>query len=686
MAVHQVMRRGFARTTSDRIERRSGTSLVRPVMAIIALALPTITAAQSTPDRPLPMPEPYTLDSGPRTNPTSQSAVVWQDVVHLPDTTSLRLFFGETRLPKDSAVRLTSTRDGETQVLDARELAQWQHSSAYFNGDTIVVELIVAAGAVARVRVKEVSAAPSPAGASIPANASHGGCGLCGPDDREPSNNRWSARMLPAGCTAVVYNEQSCMVTAGHCAEIPVLHVVQFNVPASSATCTLNNPPINDQFPVISSIYDANGPGNDWAAMQTGTNNAGQTIYERYGELRRIASTPPDVDDIVDVHGYGVDNECLRTQTLQVDTGPITLVSRERIEFAADIDNGNSGSALLRDGEVWGIVTHCPCPNIAQPMDHPGFVAAREAVCVAAAANDDCVDAIPFNGGDGDGVVPFSTVGATTDGPTNPDGTCNDFGETQTHQDLWYDYVATCTGVLTITTCDDLHDAGVPTYDTDLVVYGPIAASASFDCAALPFLACNDDDTMNACGTDPDGPFSSTIEIDVVQGEQYLVRIGGWSAGDAGSGVLSITCVGESTGACCLVDGSCEDVDANACAAAGGVFKGLGTTCELADCPPATGACCTTAGCVVLTPTNCGFAGGVYLGAGTPCGPTTCLIVGACCLPDGSCLADVEERACVKSMGGTWAGEGVPCGMRHHHAGVPGGLRASRRQWHGESG
>lgn len=146
-------------------------------------------------------------------------------------------------------------------------------------------------------------------------------------------------------------------------------------------------------------------------------------------------------------------------------------------------------------------------------------------------ANDNCVDAIAIS----DGVTPFSTISATTDGPANASGVCNDFGSPQTHHDIWFLYTATCTGNLLVTTCVDL--GGVANYDTDLVVY---QAGSTCPVTDAMRIACNDDDPTNPCGTA--APFASTINVQVVSGLVYRIRVGGWGAGDNGTGSLNIVC------------------------------------------------------------------------------------------------------------------------------------------------
>ncbi|MHC5029033.1 MAG: trypsin-like serine protease, partial [Planctomycetota bacterium] len=202
------------------------------------------------------------------------------------------------------------------------------------------------------------------------------------PDDRLPSDQDWAGRILPVGCSGTVWNEESCVVSAGHC--VGADDVLQFRVPASNGNCSLNHPGPEDQFPITSRLFENNGVGGDWAVMTTGTNHIGETPYERYGMLRRIATVPPDVDDACANWGYGIDEECVRNQIQQTHDGTITDVNATNLEFDVDITFGNSGSSLLANDEIIGIVTHCTesCPpNFATRMDLPEFIAARNALC-----------------------------------------------------------------------------------------------------------------------------------------------------------------------------------------------------------------------------------------------------------------------------------------------------------------
>ena len=160
-------------------------------------------------------------------------------------------------------------------------------------------------------------------------------------------------------------------------------------------------------------------------------------------------------------------------------------------------------------------------------------------------ANDLCANASPI----ADGSTAYSTVGANTDGPAH--GECQFDG--QTYNDIWYEYQATCTGELTVSTCNQA------SYDTDLVVYD------GCDCTNLNFLGCNDD------GSGCSG-FTSEVAVPVFLDNCYLVRVGGWSSGDEGTGTVTLTCLeeGEIIGACCLGGEECTIMTQAECGEAGG--------------------------------------------------------------------------------------------------------------------
>lgn len=247
---------------------------------------------------------------------------------------------------------------------------------------------------------------------------------------------------------------------------------------------------------------------------------------------------------------------------------------------------------------------------------------------LAQPVNNDCADAIPI----GNGLTPISTVDATTDGPVNPG--CA-FGG-QTYADIWFRYTATCTDTLTVSTCDMVD------YDSDLAIY------EGCDCSNLAFLGCQDD--TSGCSN-----FSSTLQVPVVAGTCYLIRVGGWNnETDQGSGDLLIQCGPPSPiGACCLPGGDCQQILETECSDASGSFQGVSAPCVPNPC---NGACCSTDGtCSMTNQEDCLSGGGIYSG-GVDCASAAC--TGACCEPDGACEI-LSESQCA-AMSGEYA-EGADC-------------------------
>ena len=80
--------------------------------------------------------------------------------------------------------------------------------------------------------------------------------------------------------------------------------------------------------------------------------------------------------------------------------------------------------------------------------------------------------------------------------------------------------------------------------------------------------------------------------------------------------------VSPSTGACCLPDGTCEEVTVAQCIEDGGTF--VGGLCIDADCPQPTGACCVGTDCTIETEDDCTGMGGTYQGDDTTCDPNPC--------------------------------------------------------------
>jgi len=113
----------------------------------------------------------------------------------------------------------------------------------------------------------------------------------------------------------------------------------------------------------------------------------------------------------------------------------------------------------------------------------------------------------------------LSTVNATTDGPDETTG-CNFNAATHIQNDVWYRYLAQCTGNANISTCG-------ATFDTKIAVYGNA-------CPTVPgtTITCSDD---GQCGN------AAEVSFPVTSGQIYRIRIGS-ASGATGTGSVVITC------------------------------------------------------------------------------------------------------------------------------------------------
>ncbi|MBU6413600.1 MAG: hypothetical protein KGS45_09000 [Planctomycetes bacterium] len=310
------------------------------------------------------------------------NGVAWSQVIATPSAAWTRLHFGECVLGPGSFIRVSSVLDGEVMRLDSAMLEQWRNTTAYFNGDAVVVELIAAPGTsgnrvvVSGVEVELVGIATDP-----PA------CGICqGSDNRVASTQPGVARTMPGGCTAVIYNPYGCFMTAGHCGG-GGLQVIQFNVPASTSTCALVQPPVEDQFPVTggTGVFENGNPARDFNVSRTGTNSSGQTVYQKYNFYLPLATSMPTLFQTVDLFGYGTDTRCTLSQTLRRSPGSISgTPTSDTLFLSNDVTGGNSGSPVVRNGRIVGIANYCSenCPpNYAARIDIPLFAELRQQQC-----------------------------------------------------------------------------------------------------------------------------------------------------------------------------------------------------------------------------------------------------------------------------------------------------------------
>jgi len=178
--------------------------------------------------------------------------------------------------------------------------------------------------------------------------------------------------------------------------------------------------------------------------------------------------------------------------------------------------------------------------------------------------NDECSSATDL---DPSGATQFSTGVATDSAPALPSPDCNEGFGTAIRKDVWFRYVAPCTGTATASTCS------TSAFDTWL---------AAYDGCGGALLACNDDST--GCEL-----LTSTMAFPVQAGSAYLLRVGGHDA--SGSGTLTVTCNDPS-----LPPPANDDCGGATPIAAGGAPTAFDTTRATSGEPSAPGGGCAGTG------------------------------------------------------------------------------------------
>jgi V8-like Glu-specific endopeptidase len=345
----------------------------------------------------------YSLDSGVHDGAASQSGerIAFRQVIRIEGATWLRLHFAAYQLGQASYLTLTSLKDQGVQHFDATSLPDWSNTSAFFNGDAVELALHVAsADRGVFVRIDQIMAGQL---AQAPSSVDHIAQpnNLCGADDRVASadgrEGRLSTLTGPAAfCTAWLVSN-GAVLTAGHCADVdpddngPMLPdgvldwtndtVVEFNVPASTISGTINFASPNDQYPVnLGSVvwrYDGDGQGlgKDWAVFGVNPNSNTNLRPHQVQGFFRMTYQIPAGGSTVRVTGYGLDTtpagatggENAQTRTNQTSAGAYDANHSSGSDiwhtYAVDTTGGNSGGPIIweNNGFTIGIHTNGGC-------------------------------------------------------------------------------------------------------------------------------------------------------------------------------------------------------------------------------------------------------------------------------------------------------------------------------------
>lgn len=255
----------------------------------------------------------------------------------------MRLTFGDVRLPgllrngTGAYLRITSLADGGMQRLDAISIHEWRHTSAYFNGSAVRVELLAhPRTGPARVEIKAVQQGLRQQDEGVVAS-------ICDDtDSRSHSSSAPDARVLPVGCTAFLVGE-TCFLTAGHCTaqqqgdvvpDLTMMQVIEFNVPLSNGDGSINFADPEDQYPVrpTSIQFQFGRCSDDWAYFGTFANsNTGMKPLQAQGQSYDLALATPIELPTIRIRGYGTtaatELPLEWNQVQKTSTGPVVQIS-----------------------------------------------------------------------------------------------------------------------------------------------------------------------------------------------------------------------------------------------------------------------------------------------------------------------------------------------------------------------
>ena len=306
-------------------------------------------------------------------NAQREGEVVFEDVVRQSDAGWLRLRFRKLSL-NGHTLRLTSLEDGAVQHLNGVTAAQWRLTTAYFNGDSVLVEVLASERGAGHV-VLALKALDYDARLPGSSSSSNEGAveekSVCySPDTRVLSNDTRQGRYIyddPNGCCTAWITDApgNCFLSAGHCTDVGY-GLVEFNVPMSKEDGTLVHPGPEDQYIVDQESMQTayNGITNDWRFFGVFPNSEhGLTPLERYtGLLYRLARSDenPEFGANLEIIGFGENEDFPATErrVQKTASGPFHGRSGDTVDHRVDTSNGNSGSAIFDTTSNFAIGIH----------------------------------------------------------------------------------------------------------------------------------------------------------------------------------------------------------------------------------------------------------------------------------------------------------------------------------------
>lgn len=376
-----------------RVKLRAAMGLLSALFATVAWAQPAETML-------------YPMSSGEWVNPNDEPMVVSVGTVTATGAPWMQIHVGAFDLDEGSYVVFRSVEDGYWLRHSAKTLGQWGGWSAFFNGDSVEVELHLAPwtqGAfvdvdVVKAGVRAPGGEPNPG--AVVGDEDSAPADVCAQDLRSPSTAKRVGRGADpdggkAGCTNWII-ANGALLTAGHC--WPSKPFVEFDIPASDCDGTVNFGSPDHQYAMDTSSFDcdtglnceSDGAGADWSIRAVFPNpNTG--LMPAYGEgaFARLARDLDILDPTtVRLTGCGVDDDPVGctgnnnsdNQTRQTSTGNFDREASDGAKVWIEYDiygrNGLSGAPVFDIAHNVAIGIHTfsdegvSCPSGGTSFNH----------------------------------------------------------------------------------------------------------------------------------------------------------------------------------------------------------------------------------------------------------------------------------------------------------------------------